>query len=242
MRSRVRLLLAILAVLVLALLAVVLLPSGHPPDKLPGAGTLRTAYPNGRSGAFLLPAGHQDRPLPLLTLLHGTGGSGMSLLPLVQEAANARHFAVVAPDSEFADHWDVPDHPGETSKDSDHVIACVREVIGMEHIVIDRQRVLIAGISGGGSTAPFEASTYDEFGAFAVLHGGVYAGGLGPRRVRGWFSTGQMDRFRPVEGVSKAVDAVRSAGFEDVRFNIYPGGHEISPTELNALLDWWLGP
>lgn len=166
----------------------------------------------------------------------------MGLLPLVQEAAKARPFVVVAPDSEFAEHWDVPDHPGETTRDSDHVIACVREVMRMEHVMIDRQRVLIAGISGGGSTAPFEASTYDEFSAFAVLHGGVYASGLGARRVRGWFSTGQVDPLRPVEGVSKAVDAVRSSGFAAVTFNVYAGGHEVSSAELNAMLDWWLGP
>ena len=231
---------ATLAILVLVLLAIVLLPAGRSSSEAANVNPLRTAYPNGRSGAFLLPAGHQDRPLPLLTLLHGTGGSGMGLLPLVQEAANARHFAVVAPDSELSEHWDVPDHPGETTKDSDHVIACVREVMGMENVVIDRQHVLIAGISGGGSTAPFEASTYDEFAAFAVLHGGVYVGGLGPRRVRGWFSTGQSDRIRPVEGVSGAVDTLRAAGFEDVAFNVYSDGHEVSPTELDAMLDWWL--
>jgi poly(3-hydroxybutyrate) depolymerase len=163
-------------------------------------------------------------------------------LPLIQEAATARSFVVVAPDSEFPDHWEVPDRPGETSKDSDHVIACVREVMGMDHVAIDRQHVLIAGISGGGSTAPFEASTYDEFGAFAVLHGGVFLGGLGPRRVRGWFSTGESDGLRPVDGASKAVDSIRSAGFGDVTFNVYPGGHGVSPAELNAMLDWWLGP
>jgi len=203
-------------------------------------GALNTRYATGRSGAFLLPPGFEDRPLPLLVVLHGTGGSGAGTLSLVRDLAVARRFAVVAPDSEFAGHWEVPDHPGDTSKDAEHVVACVREVRAMDHVVVDPLRVLVVGISGGGSTAPYEASTHDDFTAFAVLHGGVFAGGLGPRRVPGWFSTGEQDPLRPVESVSKAADAMRALRF-DVDLHTYPGGHEVSAAELNDLLRWWLG-
>jgi phospholipase/carboxylesterase len=247
-RSRLRILLAIMGAALVALFVVVLLPQRHETadaihDLLGPAvvtGPLHTRYATGRSGAFLLPPGFEDNAVPLLVVLHGTGGSGSGTLPLVKRLAIARRFAVVAPDSELAEHWEVPDHPGETTKDSEHVVACVRELRAMAHVVIDSQHVLVAGISGGGSTAPYEASTYDDFTAFAVLHGGVFAGGLGPRRVPGWFSTGQQDPLRPVASVSKATDAVRALGF-DVGFHTYPGGHEVSSAELSDLLRWWLG-
>ena len=38
--------------------------------------------------------------------------------------------------------------------------------------------------------APYLATTEEALSAFAVLHGGAFPGGFGPRRVPGWFSTG----------------------------------------------------
>lgn len=240
-------LVVLLAILLLLTTFVVLLvvPRGAPVARV-GAGsrasigTLRTTYTTGRSGTFFVPDDPARHPLPLLVLLHGTGGSGATAIGLVTDLAIKRAFAVVAPDSEFADHWDVPDHSGETTRDAEHVIACVREVLAMTDVTIDRRHVLIVGISGGGSTAPYEASTHDEFTAFAVLHGGAFAGGLGPRRVPGWFSTGESDPLRPVASVEQSTAAVRAVGFDDVVMHTYPGGHSVSPIELHELVEWWL--
>jgi poly(3-hydroxybutyrate) depolymerase len=168
------------------------------------------------------------------------------MVALLRGAAEREGFLVVAPDSRFAPNgppsWEVPSRPGETTPDADHIRRCVGEVMRMPGVRIDDSRTLIAGHSGGGSTAPYMASTDDLYTAFAVLHGGAFPSGLGPRRVRGWFSTGETDTLRPVSRVAADAASVRAVGFDQLAVRTFPGGHEIGPEELHALLRWWLGP
>jgi poly(3-hydroxybutyrate) depolymerase len=153
-------------------------------------------------------------------------------------------FIVVAPDSRIAPNgqfsWQVPDRPGDTSEDHGHIRRCVDEVLAMPGVQVDPDRTLVAGHSGGASTAPYEASVDELYGAFAVLHGGVFASGLGPRRPRGWFSTGSNDSVRPPSGVQDAAEQVRRAGFENVVYREFPEGHEVRGDEIQTLVEWWL--
>jgi poly(3-hydroxybutyrate) depolymerase len=208
-------------------------------------GTLATTNSAGRRGAYFLPAGYQDHALPLLVALHGTGGSGAMMVGLFRKAAESQRFVIVAPDSRIAPNgqpsWEVPSKPGETTEDADHIRRCVDELRAMPGVRIDDARTLIAGHSGGASTAPYVASTDELYSAFAVLHGGAFPGGLGPRRVRGWFSTGDSDPLRPASRVGADASAVRAAGFDAVVFRTFKGGHDVGPEELDALMRWWLG-
>jgi poly(3-hydroxybutyrate) depolymerase len=168
------------------------------------AGTLTTKNSAGRSGAYFLPSGYAGRALPLLVAIHGTNGSGGAMVQFFREAAEREKFIVVAPDSRATpdgkDSWEVGDHAGEITPDYLHVKACVAEVLAMPGVRLDPTRVLIAGHSGGGSTAPYVATNEEPYTAFAVLHGGVFASGLGKRSVRGWFSTGKSDGMRGPTG------------------------------------------
>ncbi len=107
---------------------------------------------------------------------------------------------------------------------------------------LDAGHVLALGHSGGGSTAPYVASTDERYTAFAVLHGGVFAGGLGPRRVKGWFSTGDQDTLRPPELVQQAAGSARESGFDDTEYHVLHEGHAVGGEELSAVLSWWLEP
>jgi poly(3-hydroxybutyrate) depolymerase len=209
------------------------------------AGILATKNSAGRSGAYFLPSGYEGRPLPVLVMLHGTASSGAASVMALHESAEKRKFIVIAPDSRIAPNglasWQVPDKPGDTTDDYPHIRACVEEVRAMPGVVFDASRTLVAGHSGGASSAPYVASSDDFYGAFAVLHGGVFPSGLGPRRVRGWFSTGEQDPMRPPAGVAAARDAVDKMGFGPLEYRTYPEGHEVGPDELRELLDWWLG-
>ena len=212
---------------------------------LPGkAGALQTKNDVGRSGAYFLPTGYEGHPLPLLVAIHGTGGRGEGMVRFFREAAEREKFIVVAPDSRMPpdgqDSWDVGDHPGEITPDYVHVKACVAEVLAMPRVSIDPTRVLIAGHSGGASTAPYVATNEEPYTAFAVLHGGVFASGLGKRKVRGWFSTGLSDAMRGPAGVEQAANRAKSAGVTQVEYRVYPGGHEIGDREITELLEWWL--
>jgi phospholipase/carboxylesterase len=227
-------------------------PAHQPPERAPQ--TTEKAPPReaalaaknsvGRTGAFYLPSGYASRRLPMLVAIHGTGGDGRAMVGLFRAAAEQEGFIVVAPDSRIAPNgqasWEVADRPGETTADHAHIRRCVDEVLALPGVTVDRTQVLVAGHSGGRSTAPYEASVEGLYTAFAVLHGGVFVGGLGLRRPRGWFSTGAGDSLRPPRSVQGAVAQVKGAGFADVAYREFPGGHEVGPEELRALLGWWL--
>jgi phospholipase/carboxylesterase len=207
-------------------------------------GPIGVVNASGRSGAYYLPPGPRSLPMPLLVLLHGSGGSGRRLIPVFRPLAQERRFAIIAPDSRRSPTgqftWQVADQPGEVTPDLTHIMNCIEWVGARTSLVVDRAYVLIAGYSGGGSSAPYMASNRALFTHLAVLHGGVFPGGIGRGRMPAWFSTGEQDRYRPVALVKQSADALSGLGFTDVSFRTYPGGHELSDAEVRDLIDWWL--
>jgi predicted esterase len=179
-----------------------------------------------------------------LVILHGSGGSGTDLITIFRDIAKERRFAIVAPDSRSLPvglTWEVGDKQGDVTPDLTHILSCMDWVRTEMHLAIDSAHILIAGFSAGGSNAPYIASNRPGFTHAAVLHGGVFPGGIGPRRVPTWFSTSEQDRYRPVELVRQAAASLSALGFNDVTFRSYPGRHDLSDAELRDLIDWWLG-
>ncbi|HXO86851.1 MAG TPA: PHB depolymerase family esterase [Gemmatimonadales bacterium] len=208
------------------------------------SGPIGVQNASGRSGAYYVPSGSQ--PTPLLVILHGSGGSGQGLIDGLRELAKKRHFAIIAPDSrQLPDGgltWEVGDKQGDITPDLTHTLDCTAWVRSHTRLVVDESHVLIAGFSGGGSSAPYIASNRPGFTHAAILHGGVFPGGIGPRRLPVWFSTGEEDRYRPPQLVQQAVASLTGLGFNRVTFRTYPGRHDLSDAELNDLIDWWLAP
>jgi len=209
-------------------------------------GALATQNSFGRSGVFYLPVRTASAPIPVLVALHGSTGDGASMIGPFRELARLRRFAIVSPSSGCVAKigvmtWTVGDHPNDVTNDYRHVQACFEEVATRTDVTFDRSRVLIAGFSGGGSSAPYIATNTAPYDAFAVLHGGVYPNGFGPRRVRGWFAAGDADTIRTREHVTSQFRLVQARGF-DVSLHVFPGGHFVSPAEASALVEWWLGP
>ncbi len=196
---------------------------------------------SGRSGAFYVPGGSGLNALPVLVILHGTGQSGGDMIATFRELAKAHRFAIVAPESRDNSGWEVGDKQGDVTPDLTHTLDCVQWVRSHAGFLVDESHVLIAGYSGGGSSAPYIASNRAGFTHTAVLHGGVFPGGIGPRRIPAWISTGDQDAIRPVALVQQSADALTSLGFSGVSFRSYPGRHELSDAELRDLIDWWLG-
>jgi poly(3-hydroxybutyrate) depolymerase len=168
------------------------------------------------------------------------------MVAIFQRAAERERFLVVAPDSRIAPNgqasWEVGDRAGEVTEDFMHVRQCAEELMAMRGVLVDTSRVLIVGHSGGGSSAPYMATNDEMYTAFAVLHGGVFPGGLGERNVRGWFSTGDADLIRPRPKVERAAEEMRLKGFNKVEYRTFPGGHEVGTEEIEALMRWWLHP
>lgn len=217
-----------------------------PVDLLPPLdGRLSTKNTSNRSGVFFLPERSVGTPLPVLVALHGQGGDGASIQGTFRALAGERHFVIVAPSSNYAAEvasftWTVGDKPNDITPDYLHVKACFDEVAARPDVTFDRGRVLAVGFSGGASSAPYVATNATPYSAFAVLHGGVFIGGVGPRKVRGWFSTGASDPARTPDHVKGHFQTMRESGF-DVVFHVYPGGHGISQQESADVVGWWLG-
>ena len=205
--------------------------------------TLTTKNASDRSGYVFAPARGADEVLPLLVALHGQGGDGHEMVAVFKALAVEHRFAVVAPSSDYTEQlhaftWTVGDRPNDFTTDFHHIAACVAETLARTDIRLDTTHVLVAGYSGGGSSAPYVASNTPSYEAFAVLHGGVFIGGIGPRRVPGWFSAGTMDPIRPAQGVMEHAQSLRAAGFA-VTYRSYASTHVVSEQELAELVEWW---
>jgi len=202
---------------------------------------LQATTSSGRQGAYYLPRDHAARPLPLLVFLHGTGGKGSTALLRFRALAERERFIAVAPDSvSTAGVWLV--QHGTTGKTEDHlhVVNCVREVLALPGVRLDRAQVLIAGFSMGGGAAFYLATHEGIFSAFAVLHGHIVSEGMGPRRVPGWLSTGDRDRVRTTEHMRSAAEHLtRRWGFPDLVTRVFRGDHTLGDEELGALIAWW---
>lgn len=206
------------------------------------ARTIQATTSTGRQGAYYLPRDHEAKALPLLVILHGTGGKGSGTILRLRTLAEREGFIAVAPDSaSIAGVWLVEQRSEGTTEDYRHVVDCVREVLALPNVRVDRGRVLIAGFSVGGGAAAYIASHEDLFTAFAVLHGHVELGGMGLRRGRGWLSTGDRDRVRTVASIKSVADHLtRREGFPEVETRVFRVDHTLGEDELAALVAWWL--
>jgi poly(3-hydroxybutyrate) depolymerase len=208
------------------------------------AGKLTTKNRSERSGAYFIPDGSS---LPLLVALHGSGGDGAGILGAFRQLAEARRFAIVAPDSGFIAEaglftWYVAQKRGDSSADSEHIAACIDEVVALAAGRIAPSGWLAVGHSGGASSAPYLATHDARFAAFGVLHGGAFPDAFGPLRPRGWFSTGSGDPMRPPAHVLEmSQSSARVLGAARVQNHVYPGGHELSIAEITETIGFWFG-
>ena len=201
-------------------------------------GTIQATTSTGRQGAYYLPPDYESGVLPLVVLLHGTGGKGAIMILHLRALAEREKFIAVAPDSvSIAGAWLIEQGSAGVTEDHRHVVGCVGEVLALRDVRVDRTHILIAGFSVGGGAAAYIASHEDLFTAFAVLHGHVVLDGMGPRRVRGWLSTGDRDRFRTVEYIRTLADHLtRREGFPEVEARVFRAGHTLREDELAALV------
>ena len=215
-----------------------------PPDssRMGTLGTIQATTSAGRQGAYYLPPHYESGALPLVVVLHGTGGKGSVMILHLRALAERERFIAVAPDSvSVAGTWLIAQGSQGVTEDYRHVVGSVREVLKLPDVHVDPAHVLIAGFSAGGGAAAYIASHEDLFSAFAVLHGHVVVDGMGPRRVRAWLSTGDQDRLRTAESIQRLADHLtRREAFPEVETRLFRADHRLREDELAALVAWWL--
>lgn len=170
------------------------------------------------TGAYHITLPGGDGPFPAVMMLHGAGGRGEGMVNMLASAATARGYAVIGPQglqregSRFGSGWSF--HPDFTQVRNE--AAFFADVLSDAADVhnIDREAVLVAGFSIGGSMTSYLAcSTPDIARAFAPVAGAFWrphpaldacAGPVDLLHTHGW-----IDGTVPIEGRVLRDGAVR---------------------------------
>jgi polyhydroxybutyrate depolymerase len=164
--------------------------------KLPN-GTYHIVLPEGATG-----------PVPAIMLVHGYGGEGLGTIRNkgMVNLMLQRGYAVIAPDGQPRDNgdgrtWDFHPERPSTRDEVDFLIAVADDAAAKYGL--DRDRMLLAGFSIGGSMTSYLACQEpDAFAAYAPVAGSFWrphpTSCAGP--VRLLHTHGKADRTVPLEG------------------------------------------
>lgn len=216
--------------------------TAHP---APTTATLRAGETRLQLGAIAYrPASAPAGPLPLVILLHGTGGEPAPFLKLLEPQADRRGLVLLAPRAKSG-VWDIMENlaarrdpwSGTDSCRIDRVLADL-----FERTAIDPKRLVLLGFSDGASYALSLGTANPQlFTAVIALSPGYF---VPPRRVyrpqRIFIAHGRHDSVLSFANTKHhMVDVLHGAGVE-VHFRPFDGDHQISRSALDEALDYAL--
>jgi len=181
----------------------------------------------GRDGVLYLPRRYRkDKPMPLVLLLHGAGGSGSGISQRFKSYADELGMAFVAPDSREIS-WDRADRLTRDVAFIDEALAVAYRRV---NTVPDRLR--IAGFSDGASYALSVGLTNgDLFGRILALSPGFFDSAQERGKPAIYITHGTNDDILPIDRTSRRiVPMLRRAGFS-VEYHEFDGRHE-APREI----------
>jgi len=208
----------------------------------------------GRTGLFSAPPERGDRggfslyvpewwdattPWPLVVVLHGGSGHGRDFLWSWLREARSRGFVLLSPTS-IGPTWSL-DAPGVDAAR----LASMVEFIS-ERWPIDRSRVLLTGLSDGGTftllAGLLEGAPYTALAPVAgVLHPANFSlGNLERARGKRIRQThGALDWLFPIALARLARDELERAGADLVYREIDDLSHTVPRDEHSAILEWF---
>ncbi|MBM3225607.1 MAG: hypothetical protein FJZ47_17660 [Candidatus Tectomicrobia bacterium] len=174
-----------------------------------------------------------DRSWPLLLTLHGGSGNDEDFLWTWLKYAKSRGYLLVSAKS-FGATWFPWDAPS--------LMYILDDVQARYHV--DPQRVLLTGLSDGGSFSYEVGFAWPE-----RFHGlAVVAGILRPHQRSAqahqlpvYITHGAQDQLFPVAYVRMVVDQLREWGHQVTYHELTGFGHAYPPGENTAILDWFAG-
>ena len=174
-------------------------------------------------------------PMPLVVMLHGAGGNGMSArirYPLADELG----FIMLAPDSRDERTWD--ELLGAFGPDEEFIGAAVRST--MARCSIDRRRVALAGVSDGASYALSLGVGNGDIFSHLIAFSPAF---VLPSRVRGkpriFISHGTRDQVMPIESTGRnVVRRMKALGY-DVTYREFDGGHAVPDPISREAFEWF---
>lgn len=213
-------------------------PAGHDGSPAAETGTIPLGLGAVRDGlVFVPPTAEQDRPLPLLVMLHGAGASAADVMPMVAACAAHHSVLVLAPDSRGRS-WDVilreygPD-----------VVFLDRALdrLSRGHAV-DPGRVAIGGFSDGASYALslglINGALFSDILAFSP---GFAAPTRTEDRPRIFLSHGREDPVLPIDHCGRRAARQLARSGYDVDYHEFSGGHVVPTAMVEAAFRRFVG-
>jgi phospholipase/carboxylesterase len=207
-------------------------PSGDPPVGL------RLLERDGIRGGYLyVPAGYrEERPAPLVVLLHGAGEDGRDGLAQLREHADAAGLILLALTSR-GPTWDLVLGRGRYGSDVVSLDLALERTFSS--CAVDPGRIAIAGYSDGASYAlSLGLTNGDLFTHVIAFSPGFMVPARREGRPRVFVSHGEHDRWLPIDLCSRRiVPDLQRMGY-DVRYREFGGGHVVSPVIAREAADW----
>ncbi|MAU72672.1 MAG: alpha/beta hydrolase [Pseudozobellia sp.] len=179
-----------------------------------------------------------DKKFPLLLFLHGGGESGDSLVTVKRNGPPK----LIARGKKFPFLILAPQNPHRKKWWNTRALAQLLDTI-VENNRIDKNRLLLTGLSRGGGAAWEMAVQYPEkFAALAIVCGmapAPYAAWI-DKKTSIWVFHGEEDESIPISESEEMVGKLKSMGY-DVRFTKYPGvGHDswVQAYNTEELYEW----
>jgi phospholipase/carboxylesterase len=205
-----------------------------PPTAIPAFGVHRLES-GPRGGLLYVPKSYRPgEPLPLVVLLHASGGDAWDWFGSYGRRAEAGRFIVVAPDC-LHKTW------GAGPKDFGRDAAVINRALGVaaSQCAIDRKRLAIGGFSDGASYAlSLGIANGDLFQNVIAFSPGYFIGK--PRRGHPalFIAHGVSDEILPLDVCSRRfVPSLRQAGYT-VEYREFFGGHEVPDAVSDRAMDW----
>lgn len=177
----------------------------------------------------------QAAPMPLLVMLHGSGGNARRVAGEIAEHADARGFLVLAPQS-GASTWDLGHMP--ECADAARVDRALAQTFAAA--AVGPKRIALAGVSDGASFAlSLGLANGDLFRDLLIFSAGFFRIGARVGSPRVFISHGRRDRILSF-ALGERIATELSGAKYDVTFRPFDGGHEIPEDGFKVALDRFL--
>ena len=190
-----------------------------------------------RDAVLCVPEGLDPRrPVPLVVLFHGGGGSAERILPMLEAAAQAHGFLLLAPQSLFPT-WDIV--IAGNGPDRERLDAALAEVAS--RFLLDPTHLAFAGHSDGGSyTLSLGLTNGHVVTHLIVSSAGFMSVQVQAGAPRIFLSHGIRDEQIPIERSGRVHAAKLTEAGYDVRYVEYDGPHAYQPAVVALAVEFFL--
>lgn len=189
-----------------------------------------------RDGQLYVPASYTgSTAIPVVLSLHGASQNSATGLALLRTHADARGFAIVAPDSRGGT-WDRV--RGRFLEDVQFIELAL--ALAFATVRADPARIWIAGFSDGATySLSLGATNGDLFSKIVAFSPGFWDPNVLRGKPKVFVSHGTLDPVLPIDRSSRTIVPAMTAKGYDVTYREFDGTHTV-PSTISAAAATWL--